>query len=1634
MTAKLLTVFAFFSVFFVTLPAVGMPFEKGENSLPKGWTLYGKIGPGSIRCEDGGAVRITDSSGSDETGLSRIFPLEAGGGKYEIAIDAEPLPGSTLEGALIQLRALPSGKFAFKPLVKGTTTVGMDIPAGSDRAQVFIWTYAAQTPDFRIKNFKFDKVEHFSSAPAAPVAAAMPGKPGELRNGDFTTVGPGGFPTGWSAYGTVKPSARVENGLLLITDPDDKAEAGISQDVAVTEPGKYEAVVEAKLQRADADAEGAFLQIRILPQDKYAQVPLEAASDQSFSTARVGIEVPEGTKTIRLYVYTRKQGSPAVAVKKVELKKVNEFTPAVARDGMTPVIGKLKNLSLATRLDGIVIAAGSTPAAADGARQVAAAIEAITGTKVPVVAGGKVPLPLKSNVIAIGSRDNNELLDRLYRQGFVYTDSTYPGAGGFELRSLHNPTGGNFNVIIAGGSDDPGVNDAVKALLKELAAKPKELGHLVKLRVPAYTGEVDGYNPDSYNSRMLSGMTFGYGWNYVATQMALFYQTGDTKYAKEFLRLAFPDAAAIKDFQKFNPESIENPATPLSSPYHYMGHQMILLWDLIEEHPVFSDEDRLKVTQALARQLDHEGIGKMVYGRSGTAVVPSRHGQWAAISLYVLARYFDRDYPDATWKRALKSATGAMAYLQRPDGWIEGERGIVGWFLSGAVNPGANYLALTGERNFNPEGAWANALRFFETQWNGTGSSEILGTASRLTFYLAAEQTGDGKYLYYADLLPPAKPGFRIGPSFAPGGRIAKRPPVELAGKWTAAPMSPAEHKMFNLANPIENCFLGIGYRDKLGAGGDWISVNCFNEEYRTPYKLLSISGLRINGRNILAGLGNYLQPYLAGGTEAHIPTMGEIDDFGVTGRSVWFAGGVPDHAYCDWQRKLLLRKGEFAVIADTVTPRSDSGELTAVLNFQTAAPVTAAAEPGKLAVAGSNELRLRDCKLAAVPECRITSGDRNTLFETVKAGDRAQIGFDLANAFAGELKITLMQHNSRAAEVNLKLDGKLLKAKVPHYSEAGDLQPEVVSLGKVELAKGEHQLEIEVAAVNPQIKTAWLGAQSISLVPAAAEQTALTTANGESGIIDGQSAYTKVKFAGVKNRSESIFTLIKSETGAAPAQVVRLDAGSAKIIAPEPAIAFTGESRFGRAELALLEANHLFALNATRIDGVFQSDGKVTVDWDLVSGEATVQSAAAGAIRLEGGKSEKLNPGDNIFSLKLPDAALAKYRKALDAVVPAAAGAKAAALMLPDWKAVKFVEFAEPVSVLTPLAGGDFLAASGARLFRLGPDGKVLKSFDADARIQSAIEWPKEKLILAGCADDKVIAFNADGSRRWVFTSVLAPEVKATQKYYWFKPAYPGVYSLAVAATRDGEALFAGSACTTEKIAADGNLIRRYPHTWGPGRQLGVIKGKHGFENVFALRHSAADGNYMWTVDGADGSSAVRFRDNLPGFKNFPSFGSLYRTKAFIADFDGDGKDEAAADSQGMYLWLNVYDGDGKPKYQLNLGPGDKGMGKFYLDLAAGDVTGDKRPEIAMVNKFRELVLLDGRAEALWSKPLPFMPAKVGVAGKKIYVTGGRRGMVFDGAGGPVAEFKLPENADEIVSAGDRVLIRCGKAVYGVK
>jgi hypothetical protein len=70
-----------------------------------------------------------------------------------------------------------------------------------------------------------------------------------------------------------------------------------------------------------------------------------------------------------------------------------------------------------------------------------------------------------------------------------------------------------------------------------------------------------------------------FGWNSLSKQAAMYYMTGDEFHAREFCRLAFPDAQAQREIAEIDGERIENKDAPLSEPYHYNAHLMILFWD-----------------------------------------------------------------------------------------------------------------------------------------------------------------------------------------------------------------------------------------------------------------------------------------------------------------------------------------------------------------------------------------------------------------------------------------------------------------------------------------------------------------------------------------------------------------------------------------------------------------------------------------------------------------------------------------------------------------------------------------------------------------------------------------------------------------------------------------------------------------------------------------------------------------------------------------------------------------------------------------------------------------------------------------------------------------------------------------------
>jgi hypothetical protein len=270
-----------------------------------------------------------------------------------------------------------------------------------------------------------------------------------------------------------------------------------------------------------------------------------------------------------------------------------EIIPGTTPDPVVPVYQKVKELYLTTNLvearkPAITIVTPNLYASEGHA--IANAVRSITGVTIPVLNSDSVliNIPFDKNLILLGNRSTNRVIGTLYDRAYTFLDLKYPGAGGYVVRSLHNPFGNGRNVLFAGGSDLEGVKAATTSLielLRSAGGQPGKLSvnYLAKIKLgigyvlPDKIEDAQIWEASEYYKS-----TGYFGWNIISKNMALFYMTGEERFLREFLRLSFPDSSAIKELEVKDGERIEDKKHPLSGPYHYSAHTMIEMWDLIE--------------------------------------------------------------------------------------------------------------------------------------------------------------------------------------------------------------------------------------------------------------------------------------------------------------------------------------------------------------------------------------------------------------------------------------------------------------------------------------------------------------------------------------------------------------------------------------------------------------------------------------------------------------------------------------------------------------------------------------------------------------------------------------------------------------------------------------------------------------------------------------------------------------------------------------------------------------------------------------------------------------------------------------------------------------------------------------------
>ena len=1238
-------------------------------------------------------------------------------------------------------------------------------------------------------------------------------------------------------------------------------------------------------------------------------------------------------------------------------------TPLYANSAsIPPVYSALKDLHLTTLLVENGAAAATIVVPSSGiydaeAARIRRAILARTGIEVPLARDDSPAgsVPITDNLIVLGNRSTNHTISALYDRYYTLLDLKYPGPGGYVVRSLHNPFGNGRNVITVGGSDAAGVGLATDVFIRKLAGDRGSgaglsVDWLMEIR-PGKGMQAPEELQDFETWEASAGYrSVGYfGWNSISKHMAMYYMTGEEHHAHEFLRLAFPNAEARARIATIDGERIENKDEPLSGPYHYTAHMMILYWDLIEESPVFTDEQRLRVTNAFAKQFVHDpygqsrtamivrnlDMGREAYGTPPSAV-GTRHHQWAAIALYCLGRYFQKDYPHPLWQHCMWAAEWQFSPL-RHHAWVMGEADNLYWYSTG-IAPIFTYMLISGDLAALRNGVLETLLRGQEMLISGREPDWALRYASLGYLHKAAYLTDDGRFVEYARRTGVDMGGFRLGQSFWPEPGLVPEQPTDLNQKWSILEVPEPLWKRRASGLPLMDSFQFGSFRSTPDATGDFILIDGLNGASRNPYHSFAVLELRLNGETVLQGYGNQVLTGADGLVAPHSPMDAALRYREVVGRTAVAVAEVPDASFSSWRRALVQRVGRYALFVDRLKFRVDSANLEVRTEWT---------GPG----------RWRS----------ISSGGES---HVESSGTRFGI---------------------RAAD------------------------------------------PVEIVLNGGTASLVWTGSVS----------------SGE---------------------ERAFFSLIAGRgTVEAPVACLRLGKQSAALGFPEPAIAVGGEYAGIQGDVVLLASDHLFGkdLKTAGLGAVlFTADAPVDLDWDFHTGSAVLATkgetriraafAEPSDVRLDGVSLPIRAVSDSGAVFQVPKGRYELTGARPDPVVLAGTVDRLGVLLSQALTARRRdagiqVATAAPDGPPTPMflrsriggavtdmisfeaEGKTWIGVAGDRgVHLLTSDGREGRFFGTDGPVRVLRWWDAYQLLLVGCKDEQVIAFDLEGRRQWTFVSEMHPAVYRAGKTYWFKtaPGHEGIHGLDTGIFRNGQSqAFVGSACTLEILNGRGELVERLPVFWGPGTRFALIESPRGGVDLLIARQPTDSHALSLVNSRSTDVTRGRFAGVPAGHTYIGGWASMSRKHIFYEDLDGDGTREVVSEINGTWNRVTVWRENGAALYNANFGPGNPIPAQNMRDLDIGDLDGDGKKEILAATSKGFVVALDARCNRVWTRRLPSPPTVL--AFLRAYdaswvVTASEDGsvVVLDGSGEVRGLGKVSGKPTHILRLGDGVVV----------
>ncbi len=589
------------------------------------------------------------------------------------------------------------------------------------------------------------------------------------------------------------------------------------------------------------------------------------------------------------------------------------------------------------------------------ARRLQSEVEALTDVQLPIVSDSDLAAEDwdNGNLIVIGNLLDSSAYARLYHNFFVCADAGYTGTAGFELRTVHEPFGPGTNVVALGAQAANGLTKGTDRLL-ELVREHGRKGDLVLPRlleldqerpgarapVPRRLSDSEIANGKAFHDQVYARVgTERSAAHRVARDAMMYHRTGDEGYFELYRYGIMSHVNYYRENEYINSEGLGRYDRDFRDSWTW---NFVVTWDLLEEHPGWTDDERLLITNHVLRCILECNVYQHWMSQASIDAwrdfdsITHNHHTWPGLANLFGGWYFKRHYQHPLADDWLTIARGMFRGCRHSSKPWEDSAGYQ-WIPLRHV---LTYSYASGDMTFVDEGHAELAGQTVLMSMDSLGHQPAFGDHSSFTaasgipeiLSLLEYACHDGRYRWALDRLDATSGAELEEPYYTD---VKPKRPDDLVG--LTASYLPRPHYDLNGRNaqyfPRANVSFAESF-DKitLRAGwkpdDDYLMLDGYSGGSHGHQDCNAIIGYTAAAAHWLVD-GEYIRQapkyhcavtVVRDGVSVRNPAMARLDD------AAWYDGTaicrttIPDYNGLRWTRYLFWSPNQFTTVIDELT------------------------------------------------------------------------------------------------------------------------------------------------------------------------------------------------------------------------------------------------------------------------------------------------------------------------------------------------------------------------------------------------------------------------------------------------------------------------------------------------------------------------------------------------------------------------------------------------------------------------------------------------------------------------------------------------------------------------------------------